>query len=57
MSTNKQLNCQEAKVWELHMGGMAVSEIVAETHLDESFIRSAITGVWREDGQVLKNAA
>lgn len=51
------LNPQEAKVWELHMSGMTMSDIAAATRLDLGFVRSTICGIWRDDCQVMRNAA
>lgn len=53
----RELNQVEAQVWAMHFCGMPISEIAAETKLDEGFIRATITGIWRDDGQVVRNAA
>lgn len=53
----RQLSPQETQVWELHMAGTPMSEIVATTHLDAGFVRAAICGVWRDDCQVMRYAA
>lgn len=53
----RQLSSQEAKVWELHMSGMTISDIAAVTRLDQGFVRSTICGIWRDDCQVIRNAA
>ena len=40
---------REERVWQMHMGGMAPSQIVGELGCTEDEARSAVTARWAED--------
>ena len=49
---NKRFSGIQKQVWNMHLDGMAISEIAARTKLDASFIHATIIGIWREGGTV-----
>lgn len=52
----KRRSYQTTLIWEMHRSGMAISEISASTHLDESFVRATITDNWRRKDEACEAA-
>lgn len=53
----KTLNGIDQRVWELHLAGRSVSQIARAEQLGDEYVRSVVTGVWRDDKAAMKNAA
>lgn len=49
----RKLDKQAAHTWQLHQAGLAISQIAKLTKRGEQYVRSIITGVWFDGGQVV----